>query len=117
MDVDPARPCVFWFTSLYYAATSSAGWSTRIAEVLVPDRAPNCNPLVPSLEGLPLPQAQERLKQANLTVGTVRTLQPPQGSGALSLPLVTGQSLVAGTEANPGAIVDLTLQAIPSSPQ
>lgn len=39
IDVDPARPCTFWFTSLYYAQTSAAGWRTRIAEI----RMPNCN--------------------------------------------------------------------------
>ena len=37
MDVDPSRPCTFWFTTLYYASTSQAGWSTRIAEVRVPE--------------------------------------------------------------------------------
>jgi hypothetical protein len=36
MDVDPARPCTFWYTSLYYAQTSSAGWRTRIAELRMP---------------------------------------------------------------------------------
>ena len=36
MDVDPSRPCTFWYTSLYYATTSQAGWSTRIAEVRLP---------------------------------------------------------------------------------
>ena len=40
MDVDPARPCTFWYTSLYYAQTSSAGWRTRVAEI----RMPSCMP-------------------------------------------------------------------------
>jgi hypothetical protein len=40
MDVDPSRPCTFWYTTLYYAKTSDAGWSTRIAEIQVP----GCNP-------------------------------------------------------------------------
>jgi len=37
MDVDPSRPCTFWYTTLYYATTSQAGWRTRIAEVRVPE--------------------------------------------------------------------------------
>ena len=36
MDVDPAEPCTFWFTTLYYARTSQAGWRTRIAEIRMP---------------------------------------------------------------------------------
>jgi hypothetical protein len=39
MDVDPVRPCTFWYTTLYYKKTSSAGWQTRVAEV----RMPACN--------------------------------------------------------------------------
>ena len=30
MTVDPIDDCTFWYTSEYYAATSEAGWSTRI---------------------------------------------------------------------------------------
>jgi len=39
MDVDPDRPCTFWYTSLYYDKTSVAGWKTWIAEI----QAPSCN--------------------------------------------------------------------------
>jgi hypothetical protein len=52
MDVDPSRPCTFWFTTLYYTTTSSAGWSTRIAEVGAPDHGPTCELLVPNLQGV-----------------------------------------------------------------
>jgi hypothetical protein len=37
MDVDPSQPCTFWYTTLHYATTSSAGWRTRIAEVRMPE--------------------------------------------------------------------------------
>jgi len=37
MDVDPSQPCTFWYTTLYYASTSVAGWRTRIAEVRIPE--------------------------------------------------------------------------------
>jgi hypothetical protein len=37
MDVDPSQPCTFWYTTLYYTTTSSAGWRTRIAEVRIPE--------------------------------------------------------------------------------
>jgi hypothetical protein len=30
MTVDPVDDCTFWYTAEYYAATSEAGWSTRI---------------------------------------------------------------------------------------
>ncbi len=36
MDLDPITPCTFWYTSQYYATTSNAGWSTRIAELQIP---------------------------------------------------------------------------------
>ncbi|HZM23447.1 MAG TPA: hypothetical protein VFC02_16975, partial [Anaerolineales bacterium] len=37
MDVDPSQPCTFWYTTLYYASTSEAGWRTRIVEVRIPE--------------------------------------------------------------------------------
>jgi hypothetical protein len=39
MDVDPSQPRTFWYTTLYYASTSSAGWSTRISEVRLPQES------------------------------------------------------------------------------
>jgi hypothetical protein len=36
MEVDPSQPDTFWYTTLYYATTSQAGWRTRIAEVRLP---------------------------------------------------------------------------------
>jgi hypothetical protein len=116
MDVDPVRPCVFWFTTLYYETTSSAGWHTRIAEVFPPDRAPSCKVLVPNLEGLLLMQARNRLKAAGLTVGTVHTLPPQAGTGTLSARVVVAQSLTAGSEAADNAHVDLTLQRLRPNP-
>jgi hypothetical protein len=117
MDVDPSRPCVFWFTTLYYGTTSSAGWSTRIAELHPPDRAPNCSFLVPSLDGLTLAQARARLRSVGLTVGTVQTLPPHPGTGPLSPAIVAEQSLQAGIEVGAVTRVDLKLQRIPQFPQ
>ncbi len=37
MEVDPSQPCTFWYTTLYYTQTSSAGWRTRIASMRMPD--------------------------------------------------------------------------------
>ena len=48
MDVDPVQPCTFWFTTLYYASTSAAGWRTRIAEVRMPPA--QCSGVSPSSE-------------------------------------------------------------------
>jgi uncharacterized repeat protein (TIGR01451 family) len=36
MAVDPVDGCTFWYTTEYYAATSSAGWRTRIASFKFP---------------------------------------------------------------------------------
>jgi hypothetical protein len=36
MELDPIVPCTFWYTTEYYAATSSAGWSTRVASLAMP---------------------------------------------------------------------------------
>jgi len=38
MTVDPADDCTFWYTTEYYATTSSTGWSTRIGSF----KFPNC---------------------------------------------------------------------------
>ena len=42
MSVDPVDDCTFWFSGEYYAATSSAGWATRIASF----RFPLCGDLI-----------------------------------------------------------------------
>src|SRR5205807_9576273 len=36
MSVDPADDCTFWYTQEYYAASSNAGWQTRIANFKLP---------------------------------------------------------------------------------
>jgi hypothetical protein len=36
MEVDPAQPCTFWYSTLYYAQTSAAGWRTDISAVRMP---------------------------------------------------------------------------------
>ena len=36
MEVDPVDDCTFWFTSEYYASTSSVNWVTRIASFKIP---------------------------------------------------------------------------------
>ena len=40
MTVDPADDCTMWFTSEYYAATSTAGWRTRIGSFRVDGTSP-----------------------------------------------------------------------------
>ena len=117
MDVDPDLPCAFWFTTLYYESTSTAGWSTSIAEVTPPDRAPNCKIRVPNLEGLTLPTAKERLRSAGLDVGATLAVDAPPGAGALSPPVVVAQSPVFGSEVTDGTRVDLSFQQIPQSPE
>ena len=116
MDVDPTRPCTFWFTTLLYERTSSAGWSTRIAEVRPPDRAPNCNMLMPNLEGLPVAAVRQRLQSLGLALGTVQTDAPAGGAGGLSDPIVVRQSVPAGAEVPAGARVEVTLQRLRRSP-
>ncbi|HET8549959.1 MAG TPA: PASTA domain-containing protein [Bryobacteraceae bacterium] len=116
MDVDPARPCVFWFTTLYYASTSQAGWRTRIAEIRSPNRSPTCNLLVPNLQGMRLAQARAELKIVGLVSGAISNLPPQPGKGPLSPPVVVEQSPEAGTEVQPGTKVNLTLQRIPRFP-
>lgn len=43
MNVDSTDDCTFWYTNQYYAVTSTAGWSTRIASFKFPgcSAAPN----------------------------------------------------------------------------
>ena len=46
MSVDPADDCTFWYTTEYYARTSTAGWQTRIASFRNPEcGAPREEPL------------------------------------------------------------------------
>jgi hypothetical protein len=37
MNVDPVDDCTFWYTNQYYAASSGAGWRTRISKVTFPE--------------------------------------------------------------------------------
>jgi hypothetical protein len=37
MDVDPSDDCTFWYTTEYYATTSTAGWRTRVASFRNPE--------------------------------------------------------------------------------
>lgn len=45
MDVDPKDDCTFWYTTEYYAATSAAGWRTRIASF----KNPSCGERPPEV--------------------------------------------------------------------
>jgi hypothetical protein len=36
MDVDPSKPCTFWYTSEVYTSTSQAGWETRVVAFQMP---------------------------------------------------------------------------------
>ena len=38
LTVDPLDGCTFWATAEYFAATSDAGWQTRVGAF----RLPNC---------------------------------------------------------------------------
>ena len=49
LGVDPVDDCTFWYTTEYYASTSTSGWRTRIGRFrfpscLVPDYAISANP-------------------------------------------------------------------------
>ena len=70
MDVDPTHPCSFWFSSLYYSNTSSAGWSTRIAEVRSPLFSADCQPQVPNLVGTDIDTANTILRSQGLVMGS-----------------------------------------------
>jgi hypothetical protein len=98
MDVDPANPCALWFTSLYYASTSAAGWRTRIVEIVPPGRSRNCNHLMPDVFGLTLDEATARLTRAGLRVEEAASRAPADGVGPLSKFLVTETSIPAGAE-------------------
>lgn len=37
LNVDPADPTTFWYTTEYYDATSAAGWKTRISSFRLPE--------------------------------------------------------------------------------
>lgn len=40
MTVDPVDDCTFWYTQEYYAATSEAGWQTRVGAFSLPTCSP-----------------------------------------------------------------------------
>jgi fibronectin type 3 domain-containing protein len=48
MAVDPVDDCTFWYTQEYMAATSSAGWQTRVASFTFPNCPPNAIPDAPA---------------------------------------------------------------------
>lgn len=108
MDVDPVHPCSFWFSSLYYPATSSAGWSTRIAELRHPLFSPDCEPQVPNLVGMDPSTAAAILKSESLILGTAKTMAKP--SGRSQSHVIVQQSVEPGTRAQKNTHIDVTVQ-------
>jgi hypothetical protein len=106
MDVDPTHPCSFWFSSLYYPNTSSAGWSTRIAEVRSPLFSPDCQPQVPNLVGTDVDTAGAILRSQGLVLGSQNTV-PNSGTHSH---VIVQQSLEPGTPAQRNAHIDVTVQ-------
>jgi hypothetical protein len=105
MNIDPTDDCTFWYTQEYYAATSTAGWQTRIGSFKFPNCAtpppppppappPPPPPLpppppaprrpvvrrcvVPRVIGLKLATARTRIRRANCRVGRIRRVRVRQ---------------------------------------
>ena len=62
MTLDPTDDCTFWFTTEYYATTSTGGWRTRIGSFSLPGCSPSPRATIhgtvtSGLTGLPLSNA------------------------------------------------------------
>ncbi|HUS15793.1 MAG TPA: S-layer homology domain-containing protein, partial [Chloroflexia bacterium] len=63
MTVDPVDDCTFWYTTEYYATTSSTGWRTRIGKF----KFPSCGSITPSPTRTGTPPTATRTSTATST--------------------------------------------------
>jgi hypothetical protein len=80
MAVDPTDDCTFWYTQEYYAATSTAGWRTRVGSF----KFPSCGS-APADYSLSASPSSVTLVQGASATSTI-TVTPQNGfSGSVSL--------------------------------
>ena len=92
--VDPVDDCTFWYTQEYYAATSEAGWQTRIGSFSLP----NCEASAPStLPAVSISASTPTATEAGLVSGVFAVTR----TGDTALPLDVHYSF--GGTATPGA--------------
>jgi uncharacterized repeat protein (TIGR01451 family) len=94
LAVDPTDGCTFWYTSVYYAATSSSGWQTHIGSFAFPScsqvEGPANLSVTKSASANPV-----ALRSALTYTLTATNLGPQQATGvALTDTLPAGVSLV-----------------------
>jgi hypothetical protein len=110
MNVDSTDDCTFWYTTQYYATTSTSGWRTRIGSFQFPGCGgggpmPTLASITPA-SGMQGKSLYVRMEGANLTVGssTVNV-----AGGGVSVPVVnvdgqnTSAKLTAKFVIDPGA--------------
>ncbi|HEU5089561.1 MAG TPA: Ig-like domain-containing protein, partial [Roseiflexaceae bacterium] len=86
MTVDPVDDCTFWFTSEYYAATSSRSWSTRIGAF----KLPSCGISQLAVVNTPDDAAPLPGQQVTLTITISNTSLIDAANAALELVLPAG---------------------------
>jgi hypothetical protein len=92
--VDPVDDCTFWYTQEYYAATSEAGWQTRIGSFSLP----NCEASAPSnLPAVSISASTPTATEAGLVSGAFTVTR----TGDPTLPLDVRYTF--GGTATPGA--------------
>jgi subtilase family serine protease len=84
MAVDPSDDCTFWYTQEYYAATSVAGWKTRIAVF----SHPSCEPAT-DLPRVTVEATDATATEAGLTTGVFTVTH----TGGTDAPLTVSYSV------------------------
>ena len=85
MGVDPQDGCTFWYTSEYYATTSTTGWSTRIGSF----RFPSCTALPTGNLNGTVTDGSNPISDVTITVNGYVTSTDAAGHYSVDLPAGT----------------------------
>lgn len=96
LAVDPVDDCTFWYTTEYYATSSSAGWQTRIGNF----KFPSCTPPVQAqgtLQGTVIDASTGLPTMAGALVQTFNGFAQSTDSGNYSMTLPVGTYAVTAS--------------------
>jgi subtilase family serine protease len=93
LAVDPVDQCTFWYTQEYYAATSEAGWQTRIGSFAFPSCAASTD-----AGRVTVAATNAQAKEAGLVKGSFTVTRTGDLSAPLEVHYAISGSAAAGTD-------------------
>jgi subtilase family serine protease len=94
MSVDPVDGCTFWYTQQYYAATSDAGWQTRVGAFSVPP----CTPPPPPGPTATIVATAATATEAGLTNGRFTVSRTGDTAAPMTVSYAVGGTATPGSD-------------------